>query len=188
MYNILYMIRKTARIFLVLFVFGILIFAAGCIEMPTVAPKVVENGDTIGVYYTLTLDDGTVRESNVGKSPLVFEVGSGKMISGFDKAVIGMEVDETKVVTLTPAEGYGEYDSNPENMVGLPIALVQSYTDEPIVPGLKVEMNLFTGGSMICEVVEVDEESGMVGLLVNHPLAGQNLTFEITVDSISSPK
>ena len=94
------MIRKCLGAVLLL---AAVILTAGCISAET-----AEAGDTVSVYYTLTLEDGTVRESNVGKTPLEFVVGSGQMISGFDKAVNGMAVGETKTVTLSPAEAYGE--------------------------------------------------------------------------------
>jgi peptidylprolyl isomerase len=87
----------------VLLLFAV-ILSAGC-----VAEKTVEVGDEVSVYYTLSLDDGTVQESNVGFSPISFVVGDGRMVSGFDAAVIGMKVGETKKVRLSPSEAYGEY-------------------------------------------------------------------------------
>ena len=74
----------------VLLLFAV-ILSAGC-----VAEKTVEVGDEVSVYYTLSLDDGTVQESNVGLSPISFVVGDGRMVSGFDAAVVGMKVGETK--------------------------------------------------------------------------------------------
>lgn len=169
---------KTSFI-LVLIAAVCLIFAAGCVDNSSQPVKV---NDTVNVYYTLTLSDGTLRETNVGGTPLTFVAGAGQMIQGFDAAVIGMMPGETKTVVLPPAEAYGEYDY--ETVYVLPLELLQSYTSEPIEPGLNLTMNLFTGGTMNCQIVEVDEESGNAGLYVNHPLAGETLTFEITLDSV----
>ncbi|HJK00221.1 MAG TPA: FKBP-type peptidyl-prolyl cis-trans isomerase [Methanocorpusculum sp.] len=157
----------------------VVVFAAGCIGT---ADQTAQVNDTVNVYYTLTLEDGTVRETNVGESPLTFVLGSGQMIKGFDEAVVGMKPGETKTVTLTPDQAYGEYDN--ESIYVLPKALLETYTSEPITPGLTLTMNLFGGSQMFCEVVAVNNESENVGLFINHPFAGKTLTFEITLDSI----
>ena len=180
MYTILYMNRKTAGVFVLLLTAAIVMFAAGCVGS---APEPAKGNDTVNVFYTLTLEDGTVRESNVGKTPLTFVLGSNQTVEGFDRAVIGMIPGETKTVIVPPEQGY-KYDN--ESVYALPISLLKSYTNETIEPGLKLTMNLFSGSAMLCEVVVVDEESGNAGLFINHPLAGQTLTFEITLDSIGA--
>ena len=78
----------------------------------------VAAGDTINVSYTGTFTNGTVFDSNVGKSPLEFTVGAGQLIAGFDKGVIGMKVDEEKTITIPINEAYGEI--NPALMVQVP--------------------------------------------------------------------
>jgi len=171
--------QKITGVLLALAALTLVVFAAGCIGTADQTAKV---NDTVNVFYTLTLEDGTVHETNVGKTPLTFVVGTGEMIKGFDEAVIGMKPGETKNVTLPPDQAYGEYDN--ESVYVLPKTLLESYTSEPIVPGLNLTMMLYSGSPMFCEVVAVDEESGNVGLLINHPLAGKTLTFEITLDSI----
>jgi peptidylprolyl isomerase len=164
------------KLLIVLIAVVCLVCAAGC----TGQPQPVKANDTVSVYYTLTLEDGTVRESNVGGTPLTFVAGAGQMIPGFDAAVIGMVPGETKTVVLPPDQAYGEYDN--ESVYVLPLELLQSYTNGTIEPGLKLMMNLFGGGAMNCEVVTVDGDNA--GVLVNHPLAGQALTFEIMLDSV----
>jgi len=74
---------------------------AGCIGQSG-----IKKGDTVALDYTLTVD-GQVVDSSIGKQPLEFTVGSGQVIPGFDKAVIGMNVGEEKTFTVSPEEGYG---------------------------------------------------------------------------------
>ena len=71
---------------------------------------VVAQGDTIAVYYTGTFVNGTMFDSNEGKDPMAFVVGSGQLISGFDKGVVGMKMNEEKTLTLPPEEAYGNGD------------------------------------------------------------------------------
>src|SRR5262245_44826994 len=72
-------------------------------------PKVAE-GKLVSLEYTLTLDDKSVVESNVGAKPLTYTQGSHQLIPGLEKALEGMAVGDTKQVTVTPAEGYGDPD------------------------------------------------------------------------------
>ena len=67
----------------------------------------VQKGDTIRVHYTGKFSDGEVFDSSEGRSPLEFTVAAGQMIPGFDRAVIGMAVGESKNVTIAPEDGYG---------------------------------------------------------------------------------
>ncbi|HJK24412.1 MAG TPA: FKBP-type peptidyl-prolyl cis-trans isomerase, partial [Methanocorpusculum sp.] len=104
----------------------VVVFAAGCIGT---ADQTAQVNDTVNVYYTLTLEDGTVRETNVGESPLTFVLGSGQMIKGFDEAVVGMKPGETKTVTLTPDQAYGEYSY--DTYADIPVSLAESYNGGP---------------------------------------------------------
>lgn len=170
---------KITGVLLALAALTLVVFAAGCVGTADQTAKV---NDTVNVFYTLTLEDGTVHQTNVGKEPLSFVLGAGQVVEGFDDAVLGMKPGETKTVVLPPELAYGAYDT--ESVYVLPKTLIASYTSEPIVPGLNLTMILHSGSPMFCEVVAVDEESGNVGLLINPPLAGKTLTFEITLDSI----
>ncbi|MDA1155311.1 MAG: FKBP-type peptidyl-prolyl cis-trans isomerase, partial [Proteobacteria bacterium] len=70
----------------------------------------VKTGDTVRIHYTGTLTDGTVFDSSEGRDPLQFEVGSGQIISGLDRALPGMEVGEKKTVEVASTEAYGPID------------------------------------------------------------------------------
>ena len=170
---------KITGVLLALAALTLVVFAAGCVGTADQTAKV---NDTVNVFYTVTLEDGTVHQTNVGKEPLSFVLGAGQVVEGFNDAVLGMKPGETKTVVLPPELAYGAYDT--ESVYVLPKTLIESYTSEPIVPGLNLTMMLYSGSPMFCEVVAVDEESGNVGLLINPPLAGKTLTFEITLDSI----
>ncbi|MGA1369484.1 MAG: FKBP-type peptidyl-prolyl cis-trans isomerase, partial [Blastocatellia bacterium] len=69
---------------------------------------VVRSGDTVSVHYTGKLSDGTVFDSSEGSEPLVFTVGEGMVIEGFEKALVGMKLGDSREVVIAPTEGYGE--------------------------------------------------------------------------------
>jgi peptidylprolyl isomerase len=132
-------------------------------------------GNQVSVHYTGSLDDGTEFDSSVGKDPLQFQVGAGQMIPGFDAAVQGMAVGETKTVTFGPEEGYGEWDE----------AMTMEVPLSDLPEGAAVGDDLIAGdGSVTAKVTEISGE--MATLDLNHFLAGKALTFEITLVSIDS--
>ncbi|MEJ2533912.1 MAG: FKBP-type peptidyl-prolyl cis-trans isomerase, partial [Gammaproteobacteria bacterium] len=66
-----------------------------------------KSGDTVKIHYTGTLDDGTQFDSSEGRDPLEFELGSGQVIPGFEKAVEGMSVGDKKSINIAPEDAYG---------------------------------------------------------------------------------
>jgi len=131
------------------------------------------DGDTVGVFYTGTLDDGEQFDSNVGGSPLVFEVGAGRVIVGFDNAVRGLMVGESVTVRLEPAEAYGERD--PELILELPA--------EGAPPGLEVGGSATLASGQPVTIIEIRDDVIVVD--ANPRLAGEALTFEIELVSIN---
>ena len=67
-----------------------------------------KSGDKVRIHYTGTLDDGTEFDSSAGREPLEFAIGGGQVIPGFDDAVDGMAVGESKSVRILPEQAYGE--------------------------------------------------------------------------------
>jgi len=129
-------------------------------------------GDSVQVHYTGSLDDGTVFDSSEGREPLSFVIGDGTMISGFDAAVRGMEVGETKTFTIPAAEAYGEYRED------LVIVLARDELEEDLEVGERVSLQNVTSGETIHFIVtEISDTE--VTLDANSPLVGQDLTFEI---------
>ena len=142
----------------------------------------VQNGHTVEVHYRGTLPEENNTEfdsSYLRGAPVEFEVGAGKMISGFDSAVVGMEKGETKSVTLSVEEAYGEPDKTAFQLV--PKTSFGEGFD------FRLDGMIQGNGPMGPFVARIDEirETDVV-LDFNHPLAGKPLTFEITVESISA--
>lgn len=134
--------------------------------------RVAENGNTVTVHYRGTLDDGEEFDSSKGREPLAFEVGSGQVIAGFDDAVRGMAIGESKTFRLEPAEAYGEKRDD------LIIEAPRDQAPEGLVLGDRVQL----GNGIPAVVVEITDE--IVRVDANHALAGQALTFEIDLVSI----
>lgn len=140
------------------------------------APK---NGDTVHVHYRGTLADGTEFDSSEGREPLSFEVGSGMVIPGFDAAVADLEVGDSVTVTIPACDAYGEHQ--PEALQTFPLDFFGGEAPEE---GWAVELQTQDGQRVAAVVAEVGAET--VTLDFNHPLAGQDLTFEITLVQVDA--
>jgi FKBP-type peptidyl-prolyl cis-trans isomerase 2 len=140
-----------------------------------------KTGDTVKVHYTGRLQDGTVFDTSVGSEPLEFTLGQGQVIPGFEQAVIGMQVGESKTVTIPVDQAYGP---RRDDMI-LEVSRDELPDDlEPTV-GMQLQMNQGDGGIVIVTITEVSETTIKVD--ANHPLAGQDLTFDIElVDIVGS--
>jgi len=139
----------------------------------------VKKGSKVKIQYTGKLKDGIVFESNIGRAPLEFVVGKGKVIKGFENAVIGMSPGQSKTVTLKPAEAYGAKD--PELIIVVP--------KEELPGGMHAEVGqdvvAFTradGTVVEGQITAVDGDA--VTIDGNHPLAGKSLIFEIKLLSL----
>ena len=137
-----------------------------------------KSGDTVRIHYTGTLDDGTQFDSSAGRDPLEFALGGGQVIPGFDKAVDGMTVGDSKTVTIPPEDAYGQRHDQLVQQVPR-TALPEDM--EPAV-GMHLQSQSPDGQVMNLVVAEVGEESVMLD--ANHPLAGQALTFSIELVEI----
>jgi peptidylprolyl isomerase len=135
-------------------------------------------GDTVRIHYTGTLDNGTRFDSSEGREPLEFNLGGGQVIPGFDAAVDGMAVGESKTVTIPAAEAYGERH---EQLVQQVPREMLPDTIEPAV-GMQLQSQSPEGQVMNLVVTEVNDASITVD--ANHPLAGQALTFSIELVEI----
>lgn len=137
-----------------------------------------KSNDKVKVHYKGTLSTGEVFDSSEGKDPLEFTIGSGQVIPGFDKGVEGMTVNESKTISIPCAEAYGD------PVQGLIQEVPKNQLPEEIKPavGLQLVSNTPDGQQIPMVVTEVKEESIVVD--ANHPLAGKDLTFELTLVSI----
>lgn len=137
-----------------------------------------KQGDTVNVHYVGKLDDGTVFDSSEGGQPLEFAIGSGNVIPGFEQAVLGMSPGDSKTATIPSDDAYGPYY---EERV-LVVDRQQIPTDMPIDIGAQLQIQQENG--MVIPVVITDITEAAVTLDANHPLAGEDLTFEIRLVSI----
>jgi FKBP-type peptidyl-prolyl cis-trans isomerase 2 len=139
----------------------------------------VEKGNNVKVHYTGTLEDGQEFDSSHKRNEtLNFTVGAGQMIAGFDNAVMGMEVGESKDVTLTPNEAYGERNEEAVQPVNR-----QNFPEDFVVRvGEMVQGSTAEGMPIQATVVGEDEEN--IILDMNHPLAGKSLNFNIELVEI----
>ena len=132
------------------------------------------NSKTAKVHYIGTLLDGTVFDSSRDREPFEFVLGAEQVINGFDAAVAAMAVGETKSVTIPIEEAYGPYH---EEMVH---EIAHSQFGEGVIPEVGMQLQSEGGEGhppMVATVTVVTDET--VTIDANHPLAGQDLTFEI---------
>lgn len=139
------------------------------------APK---PGDVVLVHYSGTLSDGSLFDSSEGREPLEFTIGAGEVIPGFDRAVSALEVGGKTTVTIPAAEAYGEkFD---EALQPFPR---DQFPPEPEPElGWAIELRGPDGQRMAATIVEIGEDEILLDF--NHPLAGQDLTFELELVEI----
>ncbi len=132
-----------------------------------------KRGDTVKVHYTGKLNDGTVFDSSNDREPLEFTVGEGEVIPGFEDAVVGMNQGETKTTKIDADEAYGPH--RPEMIVTVERNMFPDDMDPEV--GQQVQIRQANGQSFVATITDVTDED--VTLDANHPLAGQDLTFDI---------
>lgn len=135
----------------------------------------VSQGHQVSVDYTGRLLDGSVFDSSADREPLVFTAGAGQMIAGFDAAVLGMEVGDSKTVTMEPAQAYGPRIEGVEEQVP------RRVLPEGIEVGSPIQAEL-NGEVLVLWVTDLDDE--LATLDPNHPLAGEVLEFDIEIVAI----
>jgi len=140
----------------------------------------VENGIFVSVDYKGTLANGEVFDTSRERQPLEIQMGAGQLIKGFENELMGMTLDEKWVFTLAPEDAYGQRDES----------LTQSFPTSEVPPGMNPQVGMTIGlttpeGRQVpARIVHLDDEKLTMDL--NHPLAGESLTFEIEVVGISS--
>ncbi|GGB47230.1 peptidyl-prolyl cis-trans isomerase [Roseibium aquae] len=138
-----------------------------------------KTGDKVRLHYTGTLNDGSIFDSSQGRDPLEFTVGSGQIIPGLDSAIPGMQVGDQKTVTIECKDAYGPHDPNAQQAV--PRAQIPDGI--PLEPGTRLQAQTENGQTMSVVVVAVNDNE--VVLDANHPLAGQDLTFDIQLVAVN---
>ena len=138
------------------------------------AQDTVGDGKRVSLEYTLTLEDQTVIDTNVGKTPLVYTHGTQQIVPGLEKQLAGLKTGDTKKVEVSPEEGYGEAD--PNRFQEVPTGNIP---EEARSVGKKLQGQGPDGQMMFAQVTEVKEKTIIVDL--NHPLAGKKLFFDVKV-------
>lgn len=140
----------------------------------------VEKDLYVSVDYKGTLENGDVFDTSHGKQPLEVKIGAGQLISGFEKQLIDMKMNEKKKFSLEPEDAYGDRDDT----------LTRDFSKSDVPPemnpqvGQTVALTTNDGRQIPAQITKVDDE--MVTVDMNHPLAGEKLTFEIEVVGISN--
>ncbi len=139
----------------------------------------VETGQFVSVHYKGTLQNGEVFDTSEGRHPLEVQIGAGQIIPGFEKALMGMSLNEKKAFTLDPEDAYGQKDDS------LTHAFPRKDVPAELNPevGQTVALSSPEGQQVPAMITQVDDEKVVVDL--NHPLAGQTLNFDIEVVGIS---
>jgi peptidylprolyl isomerase len=137
-----------------------------------------KEGDTVKIHYTGRLGDGSVFDSSSDREPLLFNIGSGQVIPGFDEAVTGMTVGEKKTALIPCEKAYGE--PNPSMMM----VVEKKHVPSDISPevGQRLQVGGPSGELLAVTVIEVNDEN--ITLDANPPLAGEDLTFDIELVEI----
>ena len=137
-----------------------------------------KQGDKVKIHYHGTLTDGTIFDSSLEREPLEFELGSGMVIPGFDTGVSGMTVGEKKQIHIPADEAYGQ--KNPEMLMEFP----KDRFPEDMKPEVGMQLNMNNGAGQQFQVVVAEVKDDVVILDANHPLAGQDLIFDLELVEI----
>ncbi len=142
----------------------------------------VKSGDTIKVHYHGKLTDGTTFDSSEGRDPLEFEVGSGMVIQGFDEGVTGMAIGEKKTINIPADEAYGQKEE--DRVMEFPM----DRFPPDLQPEVGMQLNMSNGEGQDLPVLIAEVREDTVLLDANHPLAGEDLTFDLELVEIVKPK
>lgn len=138
-----------------------------------------KSGDRVKVHYTGKLEDGSIFDSSANREPLEFTIGQQEVIPGFENAVVGMSPGDSKTQNIPIDQAYGP---RREDMV-ISVDRKEIPEDIPLQVGQRLRMSQ-EGHQIIVTVAEVTPEN--VTLDANHPLAGQNLVFDIELVEIGA--
>jgi len=142
----------------------------------------VKTGDKVKVHYHGRLVNGETFDSSEGRQPLEFEVGSGMVIKGFDDGVTGMKVGEKKTINIPAENAYGE--KNADMIIDYPKAQFPENIELEV--GTPLVMSSASGQQFQVKIAEVKED--VVILDANHPLAGEELIFDLELVEIVGGK
>lgn len=164
-------------VYIAMIVAAVAVIAGAYLFLVGFAPSVVSAGDTVSVFYTGSFTNGTIFDSNVGGQPLNFTVGANQVITGFNNAVIGMKLNQTKTITLPENEAYGPV--NPAMVVVVPLSVFGNKTAQ--VGMVVTQTN--NGQQYQGRITSVNSTNATIDF--NSPLAGKTLVFTVRVVKIT---
>lgn len=133
----------------------------------------IEKGKIVAVNYTGKFPNGEVFDSSEGRDPLKFQVGSGQIIPGFESAIIGKNIGDKVTININPQEAYGEVRE--DLIVKVPMGQMPGEVEV----GQSLQAQADNGQAVNVIVKEVNEDHVVID--GNHPLAGEELVFEIEI-------
>lgn len=137
-------------------------------------PETIDDGVVVTLDYTLTVDDEII-DTSEDSEPIVFLQGAEMVVSGLEKALYGLKAGDEKEFSVTPVEGYGEFDT--EAIAEIP---KEEFPEEiPLEPGVELLMTDEDGEEQEAYISAVGKNT--VQLNFNHPLAGKMLHFAVKV-------
>ena len=137
-----------------------------------------KKGDTVRVHYTGKLEDGTVFDSSRSRHPLQFTLGNGQVIAGFESAITGMTIGESKTTVIPMEQAYGV---RRDDMI-VTVMRDQLPPDLDVKVGQRLEITQADDKVLLVTVTAVTDSS--ITLDSNHPLAGKSLTFDLELIDI----
>ncbi|MBP6941266.1 MAG: peptidylprolyl isomerase [Syntrophorhabdaceae bacterium] len=137
-----------------------------------------KENDRVKVHYKGSLQDGTVFDSSENRQPLEFTIGQGMVIPGFEKGVVGMCEGDTRVISIEAEDAYGAYR---QDLVGV---VEKSRIPEDIDLKIGMVLQVRSPEGSVTNVVVSAITDNDVTLDMNHPLAGKDLRFEVTLVEI----
>jgi peptidylprolyl isomerase len=146
-------------------------------------PSVVDKGNLVSVQYVGTLSNGEVFDNSDNNGPISFIVGASQVIKGFDDAVVGMKINDKKKFSIKKEEAYG--DINPALMHKVPLDKLPPEMKSQVKVGGFLVLQSPVGQQIPAKVHSITD--GVITLDLNHPLAGKDLTFDITIVDIDVP-
>ena len=138
----------------------------------------IKDNSAVSFHYSLADDEGQQLDSSAGKEPLAYLHGAGNIIPGLENALTGKAVGDSMTVAVSAAEGYGEVQQ--ELIQDVPRTSFQGV--EQIEVGMQFEAQTGQGGTVPVTVTAVTDETVTVD--GNHPLAGKNLNFDISIEAV----
>jgi FKBP-type peptidyl-prolyl cis-trans isomerase SlyD len=138
----------------------------------------VKKDAVVEMHYTLKNDAGEVVDSSKGQDPMPFIQGRGNIIPGLEKALEGMKVGDTCDVSVKPEDGYGVHHA--EGIQEIPKEALQGIENLEI--GMELQSQDEQGNPFIVRVEEIKDDAIIIN--ANHPLAGETLHFNLSIESV----